>query len=470
MKLKRILGILLVLFLTLNFLVFAKAGFNTGNVYRHTKELSSDKYMGRLVGDSGNKLARSYIEKHFKQLGLKPALDNGSFLQSFDIYVPRTAGDCYFKVLDRDGKLVKEYKYGQDFKEMTYGASIPGRVSGNLKTAMRTNADIIIQENINSSLENPRGYTNDFELEAGGIRAVIVPADEYIRFRSPYKLQKKYDRGVVKIYASREIIPELLSFAEKNYSFELQNPTETVLTKGSNVIGILEGRNKSLPPIILSAHFDHVGFDMDGTVYPGSLDNASGTGFLLECARVLCEQGAPERTIVFAAFDGEEVGLIGSKYFNEHPPLDIREAECINFDMVGSSSHLPVSIIYSSKGDAFANEILGLSRLENISAITSLNDSSDHAPFCSKGIKAVTLIQYDVSKIHTPADTMDNISEEEFKNVYRILEAYLSSRNAAPSFLALKTSNSALKTLLPGALILITVTFVVLHLVEGKKE
>lgn len=470
MKLKKILGMLLVLFFALNIFVFAKAGFSTGNVYRHTKELSLEKYMGRLVGDNGNKLARNYIENHFRQLGLKPAGDNGRFLQSFDIYVPRAAGDCYFKVLDGDGKLVKEYKYGQDFKEMTYGASISGRVSGSLKTAMRTNANIIIQENINSSLENPRGYTNDFELEASGVKAVIVPADEYIRFRSPYKLQKKYDRGLVKIYASREIIPELLGFAEKNYSFELQNSTKTVLTKGSNVIGVLEGRNKSLPPLILSAHFDHVGYDIDGMVYPGSLDNASGTGFLLECARVLCGQGSFERTIVFAAFDGEEVGLIGSKYFNENPPLDIREAECINFDMVGSSSHLPVSIIYSAKSDVFANEILSLSRLENIPARISVNDSSDHAPFCSNGIKAVTLIQYDVSKIHTPDDTMDNVSEAEFKNVYRILEAYLSSRNAAPAFFTLKPSNSALKTLLPGSLILITVTFVVLHFVEEKRE
>ncbi len=116
MKLKKIFGLLLVLIFALNIIAFAKGGFNPGNVYKHTKELSLEKYRGRLVGDEGNKLARSYIEKYFKQLGLKPLGDNGSFLQSFDIYAPNTSGDCYFKVKDGYGNLIKEYRYGVDFK------------------------------------------------------------------------------------------------------------------------------------------------------------------------------------------------------------------------------------------------------------------------------------------------------------------------------------------------------------------
>lgn len=470
MKLKKFFGLLLLLFFTFNIFVFARGGFSSRNAYNITKELSSDKYMGRLAGDSGNKLACNYIEEYFKQLGLKPGGANNSYLQSFDIYVPSITGPSYFKVYNTKGNLVKEYKYGQDFKEMTYGAAISGRVSGNLKTALRTQANIIIQENINSSFENPRGYTNDFELEANGIKAMIVPADEYLRFRSPYKLQKKYDRGLVKIYASHEIIPELRDFAEKNYSFEIQNSVKTILTKGNNVIGILEGKDKSLPPLILSAHFDHVGYDTDGTIYPGSLDNASGTGFLLECARTLSIQKQYDRTIIFIAFDGEEVGLIGSKYFNENPPMDIREAECINFDMVGSANQFPVSIIYSSQRTEFANEILGLSRSENIPAKTSVNDSSDHDSFCSKGIKAVTLIQYDVSRIHTPDDTMNNVSEAGFNDVYRILEAYLSSREVHSTFSIFRVSDPAVRYLLPGAVILIIVTVGVIHFTGRQKE
>lgn len=470
MKLRKFLGLLLALFITFSFIVSAKDGFSSRNAYNITKELSSEKYKGRLVGDSGNKLARDYIKKYFKELGLKPGGDSNSFLQEFDVYVPIITGSCYFKVYDESSNLVKEYKYGMDFKEMTYGASISGKVTGNIKTALRAQSSIIIEENISSAFENPKGYTNDLELMANGVKAMIIPGDEYLRFRSPYKLQKKYDRGLVKIYASREIITELRSFAEKNYSFELQNGTMTKLTKGSNVIGILEGKDKTLPPLILSAHFDHVGFDFDGVIYPGSLDNASGTGFLLECARALSNLKQPDRTIMFVAFDGEEVGLIGSKYFIDNPPMDISESECINFDMVGSSSKLPVSIIYSSQRDELASELLSLSKLENIPAKTSVNDSSDHASFCSNGINAVTLIQYDVSRIHTPDDTMENVSENGFRDVYEILELYFSSRKIHPSFLNKQISNPGIRYLLPGAVILIVASMVVMYFVNRKKQ
>lgn len=468
MNFKKSLGVIIGLFFTFSILVFAQDSFSTRNAYNITKELSSNKYRGRLVGDGGSELARDYIEGYFRRLGLKPGGDNNSFLQSFDIYVPFISMPCNFKIYDENGSLVKKYIYGQDFKEMTYGASISGKITGKLNTALRTKSNIIIEEDFSSAFENPRGYSKDLELMAKGVKAMIVPADEYLRFRSPYKLQKQYDKGLVKIYASRKIIPELRSFAETNYSFEIETSTRIKLTKGNNVIGVLEGRDKTLPPLILSAHYDHVGFDGDGVIYPGSLDNASGTGFLLECARVLSSHKQPERTIIFAAFDGEEVGLIGSKYFIDNSPVDIKEGECINFDMVGSSSQLPVSIIYSSGKAEFANEVLSLSHLEKIPAEASSNDSSDHASFCSKGIKAVTLIQYDVSKIHTPEDTMENVAERGFNDVYRILEAYLSSREVHSTFLNLKISDPGIRYLLPGALILIFTTIIVMFLEKEK--
>lgn len=469
MNSKRIAGFLLILFFIITIPIYAKDNFSTRNAYNITKELSSNKYKGRLVGDIGNQLARDYIKEYFKKLGLKPGGYNSSYLQTFDIYVPYVTDSGYFKVYDTSSKLVKEYKYGQDFKEMTYGASVSGSVSGKLKSVLRTDASITISENINTVLENPKGYINDYELMAGGIKAVIVPGDEYLRFRSPYKLQKGYDEGLIKIYVSRRIVPELRSFAEKNYTFDIKSSIKIKPTKGSNIIGILEGKNKNLPPLILSAHFDHVGFDGDGVIYPGTFDNASGTGFLLECARNLSSLNQPERTIIFIAFDGEEVGLIGSKYFVENPPMDISEAECINFDMVGSSGKLPVSIIYSSQRSEFADEILGISRLENIPAKTSLNDSSDHAYFCASGIKAVTLIQYDVSKIHTPEDTTENISENGFIDVYRILDAYLATREVHSSFLNFQVSDPSIRYLLPGAVILIITTLATLYIINMKK-
>jgi Zn-dependent M28 family amino/carboxypeptidase len=69
------------------------------------------------------------------------------------------------------------------------------------------------------------------------------------------------------------------------------------------VIGILEGKDKTLPPIILSSHLDHVGYNADDKYWPGAFDNASGTAFIMEYARVLKDLGTPNRTIIFAALD-----------------------------------------------------------------------------------------------------------------------------------------------------------------------
>lgn len=99
-----------------------------------------------------------------------------------------------------------------------------------------------------------------------------------------------------------------------------------------NVLGILAGDDRA---IVVSAHYDHLGVDGAGNLYPGADDNASGVAVMLALARraVTRDRG---RTVVFAAFGAEEVGLVGSARYMEQPvwPLERTDA-VINFDMVG---------------------------------------------------------------------------------------------------------------------------------------
>lgn len=98
-----------------------------------------------------------------------------------------------------------------------------------------------------------------------------------------------------------------------------------------NVLGILRGNDEA---VLVSAHYDHLG-QIDGVVYPGADDNASGVAVLLELARDAIER-PHRRTIVFAAFGAEEVGLIGSaRYIDEPAWLLERTIAVVNFDMVG---------------------------------------------------------------------------------------------------------------------------------------
>ncbi|SKA75466.1 Peptidase family M28 [Caloramator quimbayensis] len=411
------------------FLIFTSAAaypqdFNTENIKNTIKILSSDKYRGRLAGDKGNALAAEYISSYFKSLGLKEGGDNNTFYQKFEIIVPFITGDCRLKVIDKSGKTVKEYEYGKDFKELIYGASVKGEVVGKIKSDNNEGTIEIIEGGFG---ENSLEYSQDLILKKSGIKAVLYTTNMNFRFRSPYKLQKTYDDGIVKLMISKNILNEILKYSSLGYSFYIKSPVEVKKVYASNVIGILEGSDKNLPPVILSAHFDHVGFDADGKIYPGALDNASGTALLLECARVL-KSSNQKRTIIFAAFNGEEEGLIGSKYFTENPPIDIKGAECINFDMVGSIDKAPLSILSLESRAEFSSQLFKIIS-PKVSTKLMYDDNSDHAPLCRAGIDAVTLIHDNITKIHTPNDTLENVDVKRIKEVYTAAEAFLKYRD-----------------------------------------
>jgi hypothetical protein len=126
---------------------------------------------------------------------------------------------------------------------------------------------------------------------------------------------------------------------------------------GKNVIGILPGRDPVLrnETVIVGAHYDHLGLggfgaldpDSSGRVHNGADDNASGTAALLAIATRL-QAAPPARTVVFIAFSGEELGLLGSDYYVKHPlyPLAATEA-MINLDMVGRLTNDKL-IVYGS--------------------------------------------------------------------------------------------------------------------------
>jgi len=114
----------------------------------------------------------------------------------------------------------------------------------------------------------------------------------------------------------------------------------------ANVIGILEGSDPNLKneAIVIGAHYDHLGrggagslAQREGEVHHGADDNASGTAGLIELARLFTTQRPkPRRTIVFAAFSGEEEGLLGSNYYVNHPVIPLANTVAmINMDMIG---------------------------------------------------------------------------------------------------------------------------------------
>ncbi|MCW5976849.1 MAG: M20/M25/M40 family metallo-hydrolase [Bryobacteraceae bacterium] len=176
-----------------------------------------------------------------------------------------------------------------------------------------------------------------------------------------------------------------------------------------NVLGMLRGSDPTLPALIVSGHYDSRGG-------PGGNDNASGVAALLEIGRALSTE-RPKRTILFAAWAGEEWGLLGSQHFAEHLTLPV--AVNVNLDTTG---HWPAGatgtaaevtgLEYSTLGEAFtrAAELTGV---QIRPAADEYFDKSDNLPFAQRGTPAVTVTAgFRVPDLHTAKDTADRLDYE----------------------------------------------------------
>lgn len=165
-----------------------------------------------------------------------------------------------------------------------------------------------------------------------------------------------------------------------------------------NTVGVLEGTDPKLKDeyIVFVAHMDHVGFHSGGdgsdSIYNGANDNASGTAGLVELAEAFTRPGArPRRSLIFVAVGGEEAGLLGSRYFVEHPPVPIdRFAAAINLDMIAGRRGDTVSVHGGLDSHLGAIVDRMASAHPDLRMAVSLEEGksggSDHESFRDKGV------------------------------------------------------------------------------------
>ncbi len=180
--------------------------------------------------------------------------------------------------------------------------------------------------------------------------------------------------------------------------------------EGANVIGVLPGANPAFDgqTVIVSAHYDHLGPN-----HPGADDNASGVAALLELARTIASQGRPPRTLVFAAFSGEESGLLGSRWYAAHPtPVALTGIRAnVNLDTVGRLGAGPVRIIGTGTATEWSPMFRGVGFSTGI-AIQSIEGaavSSDQQAFIERGIPGVQVFSGANLDYHKSTDTADKI-------------------------------------------------------------
>jgi Peptidase family M28 len=243
--------------------------------------------------------------------------------------------------------------------------------------------------------------------------------------------------------------------------------------RAENVLARIDGSDLADEIVILGAHFDHIGVDGKGGCHAkaradgsrdeicnGADDNASGTATVLELARAFAAAGVkPRRTLVFAHFSGEEIGLHGSKALAESPPKAApfdhgKVVAMINLDMVGrlGDAGLAIGGIASSSGWMPLLEQAGTHGMKVIYE-RSVTSRSDHASFYRKHIPVLFFFTGLHADYHAPGDEIAGISREGMTEIAELVaELLLAAGNgAALPFSEPRTPEEGLTGALPGS-------------------
>lgn len=201
-----------------------------------------------------------------------------------------------------------------------------------------------------------------------------------------------------------------------------------------NILGMMEGSDEKLKHevIIVGAHYDHVGYGRAGNSYGpfgyihnGADDNASGVSGLLETIEALNElPQRPRRSILFALWDAEEAGLIGSRYWLSTPTLDLKRVKLkINADMIGRLRNQKVEVYGTRTAPGLRriiseqNQHVGL----NCDFTWKMKEDSDHWPFFARSIPTIMFHTGLHDNYHRPSDDTHLINNEGIREVSRLM-------------------------------------------------
>ena len=232
-----------------------------------------------------------------------------------------------------------------------------------------------------------------------------------------------------------EIDPENYVWKEKQkpldlmQNLKLKTEVESELIRVRNVLGMIEGKNTD-EWVVVGGHYDHVG-KYNGYIYNGADDNASGTVGVMSIAKAMLATGEqPEKTIVFAAWTGEESGLYGSKYFTQNIPEGKEVVAYLNYDMISRDSKNDSlknesAFLYSKNYEGFFDLATRQIEENNINlklkpkALSQAGGGSDHQPFMQIDVPIFYYFAAMHDTYHQPGDELSKINWEKMQNIIK---------------------------------------------------
>ncbi|PCJ24693.1 MAG: aminopeptidase [Flavobacteriales bacterium] len=295
--------------------------------------LTSAYFSGRGAVDEGEKKAAYFIAKQYKYLELKKF--NDSYFQEFKSPINTFSGEL--NVRFNNAKLTAGVDYLVNAQSIGIKGTFPlvwynvDNVPSKKQLKKLANHNFFINKFI---VIDTKGAYEDSELfllqlNLYGATGVVLIEDNKLT----HHLSNIYND-----YAFIIVKREAINRSFKTLTIEI-NQKRVRDYQSQNVIGYVEGTEHPDSFIVLSAHYDHLGMMGNEVYFPGANDNASGVAMLLNLAYHYTHKEPPTKTIIFIAFGAEEVGLIGSKYFVNHPTIELNKINFVfNMDLMGTGS------------------------------------------------------------------------------------------------------------------------------------
>jgi hypothetical protein len=468
--------------------------------------LASDNLAGRGVGDDGNRQAEQYIVRSLSAAGVPPALPG--YLQPVEVYQPLLGRGARLKV-SSGPELLTDLGAGGDFLPLPessdraatgpvvfagHGISAPDLKYDDYAQVTAAGAIVLVQDDVPEAIRRLTSLSNDEKAEMGGIdrkvrdarahgAAGVLIVRKYAGSADFYWPEHPSVRSAsYRLYAAMRAQPVAVGAISEHAAEPIRRAVESGKRVAAsfnpdvvahpivihNILGMIEGRQRSQELVVVGAHLDHDGTDEAGQIYNGADDNASGTAGVLAIAAALERAAAhgarAARTVVFALWNGEEKGSLGAEFYADHPAPARAIVADINLDMIGREEDIPdpanprfrgfektdasenrnvVHLLgYSFAPDLAraaerANEAVRLTIKEDYDRdAQSLVRRSDNWPFLERGIPALFLTTGLHPDYHTPADDTDRI---DFPKLERITElaarlAWMVADGDAPRF------------------------------------
>ncbi len=210
----------------------------------------------------------------------------------------------------------------------------------------------------------------------------------------------------------------------------VKTTVDSKLIRARNVVGVLPGKDTT-EIIVVGGHYDHLGIH-DGWIWNGADDNGSGTVGVMSIAKACMATGEkPEKTIVFCAWTGEEKGLLGSRYFADHPYNDAKMILNLNYDMIsrdntndtlGNMCSMNYTKAYSVLKDLTNSNIEEYSLDLDVAFKPAKRPrgGSDHSSFSAKDIPIMYFMAGFPPEYHQPDDHLKLINWEKMTNIIKI--------------------------------------------------